>query len=125
VHILGGVEPFGAWWAKTKEITTVKVYPFDKSQVPSTLNGHEVTKPAHFSDFWRFEVMAKEGGIYMDTDHLIMNNMDELLHYTSVWGRQGKNEFGYQVEYPHLVLTPPLLPPTLACFVMYRWPLVS
>ena len=97
VHILDGVHPFGDWWQETLKIGSVKVYPFRKDQVPASLNGHPVTKPAHLSDFWRFQVLAKEGGVYMDTDHIILHSMDELFHYSSVWGRQAANEFGYQV----------------------------
>jgi hypothetical protein len=96
-HVYENVEPFGGWWEETKKLNTVSIIPFTKEDVPQILNGVPVTIPAHIADFRRFQVLAKEGGIYMDTDHIILKPIDDLLHYKAVWGRQALNEEGHKV----------------------------
>jgi hypothetical protein len=96
-HILDGVLPSGQWWDAIAKIPAVKIVPFTSADVPKTLNGHDVSNPAHISDFRRFKVMYDRGGIYLDTDHVLVRPIDNLLTYSSVWGRQGENEKGHQV----------------------------
>jgi hypothetical protein len=43
------------------------------------------------------QVLLREGGVYMDTDHVMVRGVDELLEFDSVWGRQAENEHGHQV----------------------------
>ena len=93
LHLLDGAEPWGDWFAAVRPFVTL--VPFKATH--RELNGVPVEEPAHIADFRRFEVLAEEGGIYMDTDHVPTRSYDELLHHTSVWGRQGKNELGNQV----------------------------
>jgi hypothetical protein len=45
------------------------------------------------------QVLLQEGGVYMDTDHVMVRGVDELLEFDSVWGRQAENEHGHQVGY--------------------------
>ena len=93
IHLLDGAEPWGGWFAAVRPLVTL--VPFAATH--RELNGVAVEEPAHIADFRRFEVLAEEGGIYMDTDHVPTRSYDDLLHHTSVWGRQGKNELGNQV----------------------------
>jgi hypothetical protein len=37
-------------------------------------------------DYVKFKVLFDHGGIYMDTDMLVLKKMDELLQYDSFWG---------------------------------------
>jgi hypothetical protein len=80
-------EPTHGWWEAAKKMGVM--VPFSKKDVPMELNGVKVSKSAHIADFRRFQVLIERGGIYMDTDHVLIRPIDELLHYTSVWGRQG------------------------------------
>lgn len=44
-------------------------------------------KWAFLTDYARMRVIAEHGGIYLDTDVLVLKNFNELLHYDSFWGR--------------------------------------
>lgn len=41
-------------------------------------------------DFVKFKVLYNYGGIYLDTDMMVLKNMDELLKYDSFWGFESK-----------------------------------
>jgi hypothetical protein len=84
-HIYDSVEPFGQWWEETKKLG-VTLQPFGIKDVPQELNGIKVTLPAHVADLRRFQILAEQGGIYMDTDHIMLRAIDDLLFYDSVWG---------------------------------------
>eukprot|EP00937_MAST-01D_sp_MAST-1D-sp2_P007168 g7168.t1 len=97
IHILDNVEPWSGWWQEVKKLPEVEVVPFYAKDVPSELNGHKVVKPAHLSDFRRFQMLYEHGGVYIDTDHIFLRSPKSLLRFQSVWGRQGRNEVGHQV----------------------------
>ena len=80
------------------EIPEFEVVPFGPDDIPKELNNHAVTHPAHMSDFRRMQVLLEHGGIYFDTDHILLRPLDELLRFREVFGRQGKNGRGYQVS---------------------------
>eukprot|EP00667_Euglena_gracilis_P009849 EG_transcript_10016 len=97
-HLLEGREPYGEWWEATKALQVphgngiyggIELVAFSENSVPRELNGHPVVKPEHISDFRRFQVLHDEGGIYMDTDHIVLRSYDALRRgYSTVWGRQ-------------------------------------
>lgn len=97
VHILDNVEPWSGWWTAVKAMPEVEVMPFFAKDVPAKLNGFKVAKPAHLSDFRRFQMLHEYGGVYIDTDHIFLRSPAALLRFKSVWGRQALNEVGHQV----------------------------
>jgi len=97
VHILDNVEPWSGWWTAVKAMPEVEVMPFFAKDIPAKLNGFKVEKPAHLSDFRRFQMLHEYGGVYIDTDHIFLRSPAALLRFKSVWGRQALNEVGHQV----------------------------
>ena len=117
VHLLGGVEPYGEWWAAAKADATaagvLELRPFARSELPATVNGHTLALPAHVGDFKRFAVLYEEGGIYLDTDHILIRDVGPLLRgggsgggASSVWGRQAENEHGHQIAIGCMMTVP-------------------
>lgn len=112
----------GGWWQQAKKDASLKIVPFStdasssssfpsslasaSATVPAVVNGRPLTKPAHLSDFRRFQVLYEQGGIYLDTDHILLRSVDPLLKYRSVWGRQGENEKGHQVAIGCILTAP-------------------
>jgi len=79
-------EPEGEWWDKTKPLVTVQ-----KVQAPTDIFGKPITEPAHKSDVIRLQVLIQEGGIYLDTDVIVVKPFTQLLNYDFVMGQQGQN----------------------------------
>jgi len=77
-------EPEGEWWDKTKPLVTVK-----KVQAPTEIFGKPITQPAHKSDVIRLQVLIQEGGIYLDTDVIVVKPFTDLLNNEFVMGQQG------------------------------------
>lgn len=54
---------------------------FDVNAIPYTRDAYAAKKWAFVSDYARLKVVYDYGGIYLDTDVLLHNNLDELLQY--------------------------------------------
>ncbi len=52
-----------------------------------SLKAHEEKQWAFLTDYARFRILYEQGGIYLDTDVLVLKPFDELLSYNSFWGR--------------------------------------
>jgi hypothetical protein len=96
VHILDGIEPTSKWWKKAKKIPGVKVRSFTSADVPSTAGKRHtpLKEPAHVSDFYRMKILSQEGGIYLDTDVIVLQPFTPLLKFKSVFGEQAPIDFG-------------------------------
>ena len=79
-------EPEGEWWDKTKPLVTV-----EKVEAPTEIFGIPITQPAHKSDVIRLQVLIQEGGIYADTDVIVVKPFTQLLDNQFVMGQQGLN----------------------------------
>lgn len=77
-------EPEGEYWDKTKEIVEVQ-----KVKAPTEIFGKPITQPAHKSDVIRLQVLIEYGGIYADTDVIVMKPFTDLLDNNFVMGQQG------------------------------------
>lgn len=53
---------------------------FDISSHPFVKAAYDAKKWAYVSDYIRIYAIYKEGGIYLDTDNLVVDNVDELLN---------------------------------------------
>ena len=78
----------GCWWRRIRSFISHKIVP-EQAWV-TKLNGKEVKEPAHKSDFLRFEVLYRQGGIYMDTDIIALKSFDPLLHNQVVLAEEAK-----------------------------------
>ena len=59
---------------------------FDVSQNNYVKEAYEAKKYAFVSDFARFDILYREGGIYLDTDVEILRNLDNFLHHKMFTG---------------------------------------
>ena len=79
---------------------------FDISSHPSVKKAHEAIKWAYVSDYIRMYAIYNYGGIYLDTDVLVLENFDKFLNnkvfvgferenypFTAVFGAEKKNKF--------------------------------
>lgn len=70
----------------------LKGYAFKKWDASNTLfdnafarKAFKEKKWAFLTDYIRFKVLYEEGGVFLDTDVLMIKSFDELLHYSSFW----------------------------------------
>lgn len=77
-------EPEGEWWEKTKPLVEI-----NKVAAPTEIFGKPITQPAHKSDVIRLQVLLEEGGIYADTDVIVVKPFSDLLDNKFVMGQQG------------------------------------
>lgn len=56
-----------------------KIMPFDVNIIPYTKDAYEAKKYAFVSDYARFYVLEKYGGLYFDTDVEIIKSMDDIV----------------------------------------------
>lgn len=54
---------------------------YDVNSIPYTAEAYAARKWAFVSDYARLKVVYDHGGIYLDTDVLLHNSLDELLQY--------------------------------------------
>jgi hypothetical protein len=62
------------WWRKIQDMVTVERRPMKGSY-----GGVNIEWPQHQSDVTRLEILKEEGGIYFDTDVLVLQSIDWLL----------------------------------------------
>ena len=79
-------EPTGPWWNLTREMVTPVAV-----KAPRAIFGNPVNHPAHRADIVRLEKLLEVGGIYLDADVFVHRDFDDLLHHSTVLGREGFN----------------------------------
>ena len=77
-------EPEGEYWDRTKPLVEVQ-----RVKAPTEIFGKPITQPAHKSDVIRLQVLIEHGGIYADTDVIVVKPFTELLDNQFVMGQQG------------------------------------
>jgi hypothetical protein len=83
-------------WRKWLPEYTIKCWNevnFDVSLSEFTKEAYRSNKYAFVSDVCRFQVLYSEGGIYLDTDMLLVQKLDSLLIYDFFIGEQKKGCF--------------------------------
>ena len=78
-------EPEGEYWDKTKELVEIA-----KVKPPTEIFGVPITQPAHKSDVICLQVLIEHGGIYADTDVIVMKPFTDLLDNSFVMGHQAQ-----------------------------------
>lgn len=56
-----------------------KILPFDVNSIPYTQQAYEAKKYAFVSDYARFWILYKYGGLYFDTDVEVIKPMDDII----------------------------------------------
>lgn len=80
---------------------------FDINSHPFTKSAYKARKWAYVSDYIRAYVLYNEGGIYLDTDCLVLSNLDELLNNKAFVGFENPDFpftacFGAEAKHPFL-----------------------
>jgi hypothetical protein len=82
-HHEAGSLPAGRWWAATVPLLTLSLQPR-----AVRVYGHDVQLLAHQSDVTRLGALIEHGGIYLDTDVLVVRPMAPLMRGDAVMGVQ-------------------------------------
>ncbi|XP_077989301.1 uncharacterized protein LOC144443632 [Glandiceps talaboti] len=79
-------EPNGRWWNEVKTIPVLEIRyrKRDARVFNSTLNRDF---PEHSADIARLEILLEMGGVYLDTDVVVVGSLDPLRHYEFVIGQ--------------------------------------
>jgi len=76
-------KPEGHYWDMTEPLVEVQ-----RVKAPTEIFGKPITQPAHKSDVIRLQVLIEHGGIYADTDVIVVKPFTELLDNQFVMGQQ-------------------------------------
>ncbi|CAM9611235.1 unnamed protein product, partial [Ectocarpus fasciculatus] len=89
-------EPTGPYWKRIKSIAPIKVH-----TLVGNLSIHGISpKPndyAHQSDIVRLTALIEHGGIYLDTDVLIMKSLDRFKYNSMTMGQENPWKLGNAV----------------------------
>ncbi len=81
---------------------------FDINSHPFTKSAYEAKKWAYVSDYIRAYALYEHGGIYLDTDVLVLENFDSLLNYRAFVGFENPeypftgSAFGAEPKHPFI-----------------------
>lgn len=81
--------PVGKYWEETKRRVN-NLYLVHRER-PTEIYGRPVKVIEHCSDIVRLEVLLEYGGMYFDTDSVVVNPIDTLLKYDLTMGRAVSN----------------------------------
>ena len=90
VHFHFNQEPLGPYWPKLQGLPRVI---FNKTSWPSMMLGEKVKVGGYYtagSNLCRAKQILNHGGIYMDTDVLVIRPMDEIRKYPCVMGLESE-----------------------------------
>lgn len=83
--------PTGAWWERVKEdVPTLELV---KRERPKEIGGRPVDVIFHASDIARLEILLDYGGVYIDSDALFIQEVDDLRHYPCTLGKEKPPKF--------------------------------
>ena len=85
-------EPTGQWWKLVKK--SIKSLQIRKRSPPSEIFGNEIILAEHKSDVARIEILMGNGGIYVDTDVIVLKSFDPLRRYECTMGLEYHGEPG-------------------------------
>lgn len=80
-------EPSGPWWDLTKSLIDI-----EKIVAPRQIFGRPLMHAAHRADIVRLQQILKHGGIYLDSDVLVVKDFQPLLAGDCVLGTEGIGE---------------------------------
>ena len=77
-------EPAGRWWKIIKQ--TVPTLRIIHRKPPTKVFGNEVIVAEHKTDVARMEILMEQGGIYLDSDVIVLKPFEPLLRYEFTMG---------------------------------------
>ncbi|KAH9514847.1 Gamma-glutamyltranspeptidase 1, partial [Bulinus truncatus] len=77
LYVIGDQHPKGPWWEMI--IRDVPGLRFIYRETPPKIAGRTVKHQRHLSDLVRLQVLYLNGGIYLDTDMVVLKSLDPLL----------------------------------------------
>ena len=78
IKIHNDIEPINnIYWNEIKKIPNIEII---KTQRIKSFDGFPINHVQYEADILRMEIMYNEGGIYMDTDILVVRNFDEIFN---------------------------------------------
>jgi hypothetical protein len=86
IYVHGDGLPSGYWWNRTLH-TVPRIY-FVPRQRTLRVQGYKVPWIEHSSDLLRLQTIYDNGGIYLDTDILVLKPFTPLLQQETVLGRE-------------------------------------
>lgn len=80
-------------WHKVLPDYTFKKWDADNTDfdIPFAKKAFAEKKWAFLTDYIRFKALYEEGGIFLDTDIMMVKPFNDLLNYQSFWGRADNN----------------------------------
>ena len=73
---------------------------YDVNVIPYTAEAYEAKKYAFVSDYARFDILYRHGGIYFDTDVEVVRGMDDVIARGAFMGLERDPEFGLDCKLP-------------------------
>ena len=73
---------------------------FDVNIIPYTAEAYKAKKYAFVSDYARFWILYKYGGLYFDTDVEVIKNMDDIIAKGAFMGCENEAKPGGKKEQP-------------------------
>jgi hypothetical protein len=89
----------GPYWEKVKNTTGI-VYEFREVTVPDTIFGQKFSKSFHVwhaSDVTRIRILIEYGGIFLDNDVYVVQNLDRFRKFEMALGMSDNDCIGTQV----------------------------
>jgi hypothetical protein len=83
----GNTLPIGKWWRRTLEDVD-NIYFINTTRPKYAIGGQPFLCIQHAASYWRLFVLIEYGGIYLDTDILVVRSFDPLRNYTVVMGQE-------------------------------------
>ena len=87
-------EPSGKYWDLLKNLTEFKVRQFDRTRYVDGVKVGAWKYDSQPSDFERVRIVMEEGGIYLDTDVIVLKSFDDFRQYTVTMGEQNRGVLG-------------------------------
>lgn len=84
--------PIGKYWEETLN-KTKNLYLVQRER-PKSIFGNSIKVIEHATDVMRLEALLEYGGIYLDSDSIVVNPIDPLLYFEVTMGREDEVAFG-------------------------------
>ncbi|KAL1124086.1 hypothetical protein AAG570_001856 [Ranatra chinensis] len=91
------------YWEMLEVLSYLKSVPIRKKKMnkPTHVFGQPLSSVYHSTDIGRIQVLMEHGGIYLDTDVLILKPLDIFLNFEMVLGWPVKDNIGTQILMGH------------------------
>ncbi|KAK7103397.1 hypothetical protein V1264_018302 [Littorina saxatilis] len=89
IYVLGNCVPIGYWWSRV--VNDVRAVRFVHRPRPLITKDGQVKWISHLADVIRLQVLLVNGGVYVDTDMILIRPLDPLLGYPLTMGLVDNN----------------------------------